>query len=75
MEPWKVLAALPVVVFLVVVGAFMSNTGSGWDLFPYAWFGLTTAFTVCFIVFMRWSFGPEGEESAEPAAKAESPGH
>lgn len=75
MEPWKILVALPVVAFLAVLGALMSNTSSPWDLFPYAWFSLTAAFTVCFIVILRWGFGPEDEEGAEPAAKAESPGN
>ncbi|HKZ58288.1 MAG TPA: hypothetical protein VJ547_00365 [Candidatus Thermoplasmatota archaeon] len=74
MEPWKVLVALPVVAFLVLLGALLSNTSSGWDLFPYAWFSLTAAFTICFIVIIRWGFGPEDEEGADAAAQAESPG-
>lgn len=74
MEPWKVLVALPVVVFLVVLGAILSNTTSDWDLFPYAWFGLVAAFTVCFIVIIRWGFGPEEEEGAESPGKTETGG-
>ncbi len=75
MEPWKILVVLPVVAFLVLVGVAMSNTSSGWDLFPYAWFSLVAAFTVAFITIIRWSFGPEEEEGAQPAAKPETGGH
>lgn len=71
MQIWKLIVALPVVVLLVLIGAMVSNTSSGWDLFPYAWFSLVAAFTVAFIAMMRWGFGPDQEEGSQPEANAE----